>query len=334
MDRTTESNRIVTRPNICRISFLVAVCLTLLVGCAGVESSVTDVPLTDTMAPTETSIPPTETPIPVPSPTPFLSSVEVIRDMFYVPDGLSEQRLDIYSPTSGDEPFPVLFMIHGGGGRKEQMAFWGRTFAEKGYAVVSIDHRQWPDHDYPAHVEDAFCALAWVHANAVNYNFDTRNVFAMGHSAGGTLVAMLGVVDDPSRYTKECPHALPEDERVQGIIPFTGIFDYATAIEQSFRLEEYAIELLGGGLDEVPEVWAEASAATWVDGSEPPFLLIHGAADSNISPSQSRDFIKLLEGSGVEVELLLIPEAGHEQITGSEQSLQAVEEFLAQLLRQ
>ena len=82
----------------------------------------------------------------------------------YVPDGHIDQKLDIYLPTSGDGPFPALFMIHQGGGRKEQLAFWGRSFAERGYAAISINHRQWPDHRYPADVEDAFCALAWVHA--------------------------------------------------------------------------------------------------------------------------------------------------------------------------
>jgi len=291
--------------------------LTLAAGCVAAEPTPpTPVPPTDT--PTATSIPSTETPIPV----------------SYVPAGVQEQKLDIYLPTSGNRPFPALFMIHEGHGHKEQMGFWGRAFAEQGYAAVSINHRQWPDYEYPAHVEDAFCALAWVHANAAIYNFDTQNVFAMGHSAGGTLVAMLGVVDDPSMYTENCPYALPEDEWVQGIIPFTGIFDYATAIEQSSRLEDYAVDLLGGGLDEAPAIWAEASAITWVDGSEPPFLLIHGAADGNISPGQSQDFAEVLRTAGVEVELLLIPDAGHEQITRSEQSLQAVEAFLVQFLRQ
>jgi hypothetical protein len=171
-----------------------------------------------------------------------------------------------------------------------------------------------------------------VHANAGTYGFDPQNVFAMGHSAGGTLVAMLGSVEDPARYLAGCPHVLPEGPWVRGTIPFTGIFDYASAVERAVRLNEYASDLLGGTLDEVPETWAEASPATWVDGSELPFLIIHGGSDSNISPGNSEAFAGVLEAAGVEVELLVVPGASHEEITRSEASVQAVEAFVSRLV--
>jgi acetyl esterase/lipase len=50
---------------------------------------------------------------------------------------------------------------------------------------------------YPAQVQDAFCALAWIHANAATYGFDTEHIAAIGESAGGYLVAMLGTVEIP-----------------------------------------------------------------------------------------------------------------------------------------
>lgn len=314
--------RIMALRSNCRMSFLVIFNLFIIVGCARTDSPV--------LSPTST---PTLTPAPTQTGA-VMIEVVVIKDISYVPEGFDEQRLDIYLPSGGAKPYPTLLMIHGGNGRKEDMALWGRAFAKQGYAAVSINHRQWPNYSYPDHVEDAFCALAWVHSNAGTYHFDTKNVFAMGHSAGGTLSAMLGVVDNPSLYIKECPHTLPEDKWVQGIIPFTGIFDYATAIEGSSSLENYAAELLGGELDEIPEIWAAASAVNWLDGSEPPFLIIHGAEDKSISPDQSRYFAEILEEEGVDVDLLIIPDAGHAQIVGSEQSLGAVEEFLSRILRQ
>ncbi|MCP4421850.1 MAG: alpha/beta fold hydrolase [Chloroflexi bacterium] len=280
------------------------------------------------MTPTATSIPPAASPTPTLSPR----SVQMVRAVPYIPNGLLEQMLDIYLPTPGNTPVPTIFMIHQGEGYKEQMSNWGRYFAKQGYAAVSINYRQMPDYNYPAHLEDAFCALAWVHANADTYSFDTQNIFAMGHSTGGTLAAMLGVVDDPTIYTEACPHTLPSDEWVQGIIPFTGIFDYITIVEQSPQLGDYASELLDGGLDEVPEIWAAASAITWVDGSEQPFLLIHGAADHSIPPRQSELFAEMLQEAGVDVELLIVPNAGHEQVINSEQSMQTVSTFLEQIL--
>jgi acetyl esterase/lipase len=68
-----------------------------------------------------------------------------------------------------------------------------------------------------------------------------------------------------------------------------------------------------------------------VDGSEPPFLLIHGLDDSTVEPEQSKYFAETLERAGVEVELLLIPDADHGAILNSEQSFEAVEDFLATL---
>jgi dipeptidyl aminopeptidase/acylaminoacyl peptidase len=66
-----------------------------------------------------------------------------------------------------------------------------------------------------------------------------------------------------------------------------------------------------------------------VDGSEPPFLLIHGLDDSTIEPEQSMHLAETLERAGVEVELLLLPGADHQAIINSEQSFEAVDKFLA-----
>ncbi len=309
--------------------------LFLLTGCGKTESiqaSVTQVP------PTETDLPPTATQTPEPTttsipptemPTPTIAPVELIKNESYVPDGHYKQVLDIYLPTSGDGPFPTLFMVHEGGGRKEQLAFWGRTFAEKGYAAVSINHRMFPDDGYPDNVADTFCALAWVHANADTYGFDTEKIFAMGHSAGGTLIAMLGVVDDPFMYLEECPYTLPETDWVRGVIPFTGIFDYVSAAGKSPNLDEYISALMGGDQDEALDTWVEASPISWVDGSEVPFLILHGAEDNNISPAQSLSFAEALEAAGSEVELLIVPGADHRQIVSSEESIQAVDAFIS-----
>ncbi len=274
---------------------------------------------------------PKETPAPTLTPKP--KEVEVFKDQAYLSDGLEEHLLDIYLPAGKDGPFPTLLMIHGGNGKKEDLAYWGQTFVKKGFAAVSIDHRQWPDHSYPAHLEDAFCALSWLHANAENYQFDTGNIFVMGHSAGGTLAAMLGVVKDPTPFTGNCPHNLPEKDWVQGVIPFTGLFDYGAAADESPALANYITELLGGSREEVPDIWLEASAASWINGSEPPFLLIHGEQDQSIPPAQSQAFAEILVNAGVDVKLLIIPGASHNQIKGSSQSIQSVEEFLLKWIR-
>ncbi len=284
-------------------------------------------------APTPTAIPLTEPPTTEPSPEPTVVPFEVTEDVPYVVDGDYKQKLDLYLPTGGDGPFPTLFVIHGGGASKRDMAPLARYLAERGYAVISINHRDMPYVNYPLPVQDTFCALAWTHANAGTYGFDTERIFAAGHSAGGTLVAMLGVVDDPTLFLKDCPHTPPEADWVQGVATFTGIFDYVRAADFSNGLHDYIVEYLGGEADEIPDTWAEASPATWVDGSEPPFLLVHGASDENISPSESTEFATTLEDAGVKVELELIGGASHGEIVRSKY-FDVVETFVETLMEQ
>ncbi|MCP4541617.1 MAG: alpha/beta hydrolase [Chloroflexi bacterium] len=322
--------------------FLVLVIVVVLVSaCSGGPSTnsleptqVTEIAqATDTLepAPTPTPIPPTEPPPPGPTPEPTLVPFEETLDVPYVADGDYKQKLDLYLPSSGDGPFPTLFVIHGGGDNKRDMAPLTHYFAERGYAAISIDHRDMPYAKYPLPVQDTFCAMAWTHANASTYGLDSGQIFAAGHSSGGTLVTMLGVVDDPAPFMEGCPHTLPEGNLVRGVATFTGVFDYVRAADFSSGLYHYIVDYLGGEADEIPDIWAEASPATWVDGSEPPFILVDGASDGNISPNESTEFATTLEQAGVDVKLELVDGASHGDIIRSEY-FDIVETFVAALV--
>jgi len=262
-----------------------------------------------------------------PPPPPAPEAFNLVEDIVYVPDGAAEQKLDLYLPGEADGPVPVLFMLHQGNGRKTDFSSWGRERAKAGIAVVSIDYRELPDYIYPASVEDAFCALTWVHANADMYGLDRERIVVLGYSSGGTLAALLGAVDDPARFMAGCPHPLPDGPWVQGAIAFTGIFDYTSASHPA-SLKDYFVRYFGATKDEAPDTWSEASPISWVDGSEPPYLLIHGGEDTTILPSQSRRFATALEEVGVEVELLVIPDMVHMTVIGCPEAMDAVDAFL------
>jgi acetyl esterase/lipase len=222
-------------------------------------------------------------------------------------------------------------MLHGGGRDKRDLAPWAHHFVERDYAVISINYRDMNQFEYPASVQDAFCALAWTHANAETYGLDVTRIVVLGHSMGGTLAAMLGTVDDPGRFSEGCPHQLPESAWIAGAIPFTGIFDYVSAAQASSERRARTERYLGAKLDQAPERWAETSAQTWVDGSEPPFLLIHGTEDDTIDSKQSVEFAEALGQAGIDVELLLIPGADHGTVLWDTRAFEAVEDFLATL---
>ncbi|MDZ3824124.1 MAG: prolyl oligopeptidase family serine peptidase, partial [Pseudoxanthomonas sp.] len=48
-----------------------------------------------------------------------------------------------------------------------------------------------------------------------------------------------------------------------------------------------------------------------VDGSEPPFLLLHGRDDRLVEPGNSTRMAERLRDHGVPVELHLVPDTGH-----------------------
>ncbi len=298
------------------------------------------------VTPTPSPLPPTTIPLPT---TPIeLCRTDfdgyqsrLARDISYVPDGNSYQKLDVYLPTEGEGPFPTVLAIHGGcfqGGNKNSYLKYASFFNKLGYALVSIDYRLAPRFTYPVQVQDSFCALAWIHANAATYGFDTERIIAMGDSAGGYLVAMLGTVETPSLYMEGCPHTLPETDWVHGIIPFYGLFNLTSTDGYTDWVVHKCLEpYLGTPFSDIPaELLTEMSPISWVNGSEPPFLLIHGLSDTYLPASVSEDFALALEEVGAEVELLLIEglRGSHGFITsqslsspGNVQSLEAIETF-------
>lgn len=235
-----------------------------------------------------------------------------ILDVAYNEDP-RRQILDVHLPA-GDGPHPTILAIHAGGFRQNSKSVYNpfaEYFTERGVAMVASNYRfSGPDTTYPAQVEDVQCALAWLHANAESFGFDPGRVVVLGGSGGGYLAAMLGTVDDRDLFTGDCPHALPDDDAVAGVIVFTGIFDFRTIDDyrsSDIRLLE---RFWGATHDQLSaEQLNEMSPIAWVDGSEPPFLLIHGVEDRIALIVRSEDFHAALQAAGASTELLIIEAA-------------------------
>lgn len=286
--------------------------------------TVTEVVPTDTPVPPETPTEaiPTDTATPRPQRTPITFKVE--NDIQY--GATQNQMLDVYQPQIEGQVFPTLLLIHGSGLSKFYMIETAEYFARQGYAVVSFNRGLGT---YPRSELDSFCALAWVHANAETYSFDPQRVVPVGFSLGGALAAFLGTVDDPGMYMGDCPHALPEGDYIRTVVTVAGFFDYEIWIPGA--KEDGLIYTYFGPPNEHMDEIREASPVNWVDGSEPPFLLVHGENDGTVDPAQSQQFAALLSESGVIVELLILPNLVHDQITTSPRALIPVKDYLADL---
>lgn len=266
---------------------------------------------------------------PGPSEMPDNEEPQVILGLGYRPEAFFENQLDLYLPADSDQQLhPAVLLLHGGGEDKHTMEALATQMVAEGFAVVAANFRSMGGGGYPGTVEDAFCALAWMVNAAGEHSLDANRYYAVGFSLGGTLAAMLGVVDEPELYLTDCPNGLPVDFQLRGVVVFTGIFEYASAANSSQAMQEYVEAYLGVAIDEGPEVWVQASAINWVEGNEPPFLLLHGEADENISPLQTHLFAIQLEDAGVQVQKIIVPGVDHFGLIADEASLQAMFQFI------
>lgn len=148
---------------------------------------------------------------------------------------------------------------------------------------------------------------------------------------GGTA-AIMGLGDDPTPFLEGCPNDLPDSFRVRAVITQAGVFDYAEGADFFDGFIESITDYMAGTPDQVPGNWAEASAITWIERDEPPFLLVHGTADTNIAPHQSEKFGTALEEAGVDVELILLPDVDHFNCVHHPEVLKAIESYLNRLV--
>lgn len=132
----------------------------------------------------------------------FASVAPTYEDLAYA-NLSSAQKLDLYIPTTGSGPFPVVIMVYGDGfmfGDKADGA--GLTGVDQllaaGYAVASINYRLSGEATYPAQIFDAKAAVRFLRANATEYNLNPDKFGAWGASAGGNLVALLRRLQHPA----------------------------------------------------------------------------------------------------------------------------------------
>ena len=274
--------------------------------------------------------PPTPTPEPEPTATEAGPAYEIISDISYVYSANSTKKVDLFLPTGDLQQPQTLLMFHGGSSQRGEMYPAGLYFAERGYQVVVVGFRDWPKYKYPAPVEDVFCAAAWLGANAEKYGLRIDQLVPYGFSFGATLGTTLVMENDPSRFLTECPDSWSDQIGFAGVVGFSGIYDYPKTVEISAGLADYTNDYLGVTQVDGPEIWAQASPASSVDGSEPPFFFIHGLND-NIPVGNVQYFAELLDGVGVAVAADYPEDMVHGALVKSTAHLGLVEEWLKSL---
>ena len=104
--------------------------------------------------------------------------------------------LRIYRPGAGALPCVVFF--HGGGFTLNDLDTHDRLCRRVANGsravVVAVDYRRAPEAPYPAPIEDAFLATAWVSANAEALGIDADRLAVVGESSGATIATVVALL--------------------------------------------------------------------------------------------------------------------------------------------
>jgi acetyl esterase/lipase len=236
-------------------------------------------------------------------------------DVVYASANNTPLKLDVWYPRDNPTPTPTLVYIHGGGwifGSKEGAVYQLLPFLEKGWRVVNVEYRMAGNSLAPAAVEDTRCALRWVFRNAKQYNFDTSKIVLTGHSAGGHLSLITGMLPDGGALDNNCY----ADEKygdvkmsVAAIINWYGITDVNDII-QGKNLKNYGVMWMGSRPD-AAEIAKRVSPLTYVRKDLPPVLTIHGDKDDVVPYSHATRLKDALDKVKSKNELYTIKNGGH-----------------------
>lgn len=172
----------------------------------------------------------------------------VIRfDNIYYGSSLNWQVLDVYRPKNArGHVLPVIVNVHGGAwvyGKKETYQHYCMHLALRGFAVINFSYRLAPEHKFPCQLEDINTVFHWVFKHQREYGFNTRNIFAIGDSAGAHLLGLYCDICSNPYYAREYSFTVPKKFIPSAICLNCGIYNFDNA-ENNPRTMELMGELL------------------------------------------------------------------------------------------
>ncbi|WP_235040172.1 alpha/beta hydrolase [Vreelandella profundi] len=216
-------------------------------------------------------------------------------------------KADVYLPDESTSDLrPAALLVHGGGWRNrtpEDMQGIAEQLAGQGYVAVNIEYRFVPEYRFPTQLYDLQQAMAWIHANAEEWQVDTDRIVGVGYSSGAHLVSLLALAG------VEGPLAEPyggEQSRLAAVLAGGLPSDLL-----KFDDGPLVVDFIGGTRAEEPEAYRLASPIYHITPQAPPFFIFHGKWDRLVPVDHGTDFYQALQDNNVESELYLQSFRGH-----------------------
>jgi acetyl esterase/lipase len=224
----------------------------------------------------------------------LFSNQKVVRNLSFGSNYGS--KLDLYYPKKSDKPSPVIVFFHGGkwmNGKKQDYRFVADAFTKKGYIVIIPDYVKYPITKFPTWQEDGAKAVVWAYNNVKTYNGDKNNLFVMGHSAGAHIGALLATNNE---------YLLKEKASRSYIKAFVGI-----AGPYNFIPDDKDLENMFAPKENYPNM----QVSTYIDGKQPPMLLLWGEKDKDVGKSNLDKLENTLKQKGGKYDIKIYPNIDH-----------------------
>lgn len=263
------------------------------------------------------------------------SAVSRVNDVLFATETGAALHADLYLPCRTDaRPLPVIVWVHGGAwrfGDRRLAPDLSRFFAQRGFAMASIDYRLSTQALFPAPVRDVKTAVRWLRSVAPVYGLDSDRIGLWGSSSGGHLAALAalsgpGVFEDaaslypahssavrafvdgygPTDFLQidahRAPEGTPSDDPESMLLP-AGL--------RSSLPESPESRLLGAPIETCPGRVRDANPIAYVRGGAPAGLILHGACDTTVPVHQSVLLYDALAEHDNRVSLTIVDGLGH-----------------------
>jgi acetyl esterase/lipase len=228
--------------------------------------------------------------------------VAIERDVSY--GNGTRLKLDVYRPARVQGPLPVVVFFYGGSwqrGDKSIYRFVGASLARAGIVAVIPDYRLYPPVLYPDFLRDSARAVRWAKDNAARFGGDPGKLFLAGHSAGAYNAVSLAA---DRRWLAEV--ALDPKRDLRGVIGMAGPYDF-------LPIKDEELKIVFGPEGERPKT----QPINYVDGDEPPLLLLRAGNDTVVDPGNSERLARKVEQKNGKATLKTYSRVGHLSIVGT-----------------
>ncbi|MFV2048117.1 alpha/beta hydrolase fold domain-containing protein [Metabacillus sp. YM-086] len=260
--------------------------------------------------------------------------VEILRDLVYKSVNGNPLFVDLYLPKGSQSSLPVIIWLHGGGwrlGDRNLGPDLSRFFAEKGFAMASIEYRLSTEATFPAQIHDVKAAIRWLRSVSDQYGLDPHHIGLWGSSSGGHLASLVatsgvGMLEEENIENSEYSCEVQAVVNGYGPIDFLQMDDHREAADvksvdpESTLLPEKMLSsspdsfeslFLGAPINTCPEKVKGANPISYITKGTPPFFILHGLSDTAVPVHQSYLLYDALANKGNPVTMITIEGLGH-----------------------